>query len=68
MWKKTQIEVVKRNRTSLKTGSIIKPKGAYVSLAGGGQHLRDIKLFYYVWSGKIDAFLVKSVDDMKLES
>lgn len=39
MWKKTQIYVVKRNRTYLKAGFILKPEGTYASMAGGGQHL-----------------------------
>lgn len=36
IWKKTQVKVVKRKRTFLRTGSIIKPEETYVSLAGGG--------------------------------
>lgn len=35
MWKKTQIEVMERNKTSMKTGLLIKPKGAYIRLAVG---------------------------------
>lgn len=63
MLKKTQIEVVKRNRTSLKTGLLIKPKEAW--LGRWGPTFESCKTFLIRWKWEKGAFLMKFVDDMK---